>query len=149
MIDSRNIKTRRPMKKLDHKKIGPFQILERIGTRAYRVKLPPTMTIHNVFHVANLEPYRTSRLPGRHQKAPPPEEVEGEKFWSVEAVVKSRWNGRRKRVEYLVKWEGYPAEESTWEPWESLGDDEACVHLIREFHRNYPTQKREARLDEN
>ena len=32
----------------------------------------------------------------------------------VEALLKRRKQGRR--VEYLVKWLGYPAHEATWEP---------------------------------
>jgi len=60
-IDARNMKTKRPSKKLDNKKIGPVKIVKKIGTRAFKVELPPSMQIHNVFHVSMLEPYRTSR----------------------------------------------------------------------------------------
>jgi hypothetical protein len=67
MIDARNMKTKRPSKKLDHKKIGPVKILKKIGTRAFRVELPTTIEVHNVFHVSLLEPYRKSKVPGRHQ----------------------------------------------------------------------------------
>ena len=34
MLDSRHIRTKRPSKKLDHKKMGPFQIEKAIGIRA-------------------------------------------------------------------------------------------------------------------
>ncbi|KZV41358.1 Retrotransposon protein, Ty3-gypsy subclass, partial [Dorcoceras hygrometricum] len=38
--------------------IGPFQILERIGTLAYRLALPREMSIvHNVFHISALRKY--------------------------------------------------------------------------------------------
>jgi hypothetical protein len=67
MIDARNMKTKRLSKKLDHKKIGPVKILKKIGTRAFRVELPTTIEVHNVFHVSLLEPYRKSKVPGRHQ----------------------------------------------------------------------------------
>jgi hypothetical protein len=96
MIDARNMKTKRPSKKLDHKKIGPVKILKKIGTRAFRVELPTTIEVHNVFHVSLLEPYRKSRVPGRHQPPPPPEEVEGEENWEVESVANSRYNKKRK-----------------------------------------------------
>ncbi|XP_073313440.1 uncharacterized protein [Primulina huaijiensis] len=44
--------------KLSPKFIGPFKILERVGTIAYRVALPPNLAgVHNVFHVSMLRKY--------------------------------------------------------------------------------------------
>ena len=38
--------------------IGPFEILERVGTIAYRLALPPGMSgVHEVFHVSMLRKY--------------------------------------------------------------------------------------------
>ena len=38
--------------------IGPFEILEGIGTIAYRLVLPPSMSgVHEVFHVSMLQRY--------------------------------------------------------------------------------------------
>jgi hypothetical protein len=53
---TRNLKTRRLFKKLNWKNIRLFEIIESIGTRAYRLALPEIMKIHNVFHVNLLEP---------------------------------------------------------------------------------------------
>ena len=36
---------------------GPFKILERIGPVDYRLALPPTMKVHDVFHVSFLKRY--------------------------------------------------------------------------------------------
>ena len=44
--------------KLSPKFIGPFEILERIDTVAYRLALSPSMTgVHEVFHVSMLRKY--------------------------------------------------------------------------------------------
>ena len=44
--------------KLPPRFIGPFKILERIGTVAYRLELPPSMIgVHEVFHVSMLRKY--------------------------------------------------------------------------------------------
>ena len=44
--------------KLSPRFIGPFEILERIGTVAYRLALPPSMTgVHEVFDVSMLRKY--------------------------------------------------------------------------------------------
>ena len=44
--------------KLSPKYIRPFEILERVGTVAYRLALQPTMSsVHEVFHVSMLRKY--------------------------------------------------------------------------------------------
>ena len=44
--------------KLSSRFIGPFEILERVGTVAYRLALPPSMSgVHEVFHVSMLWRY--------------------------------------------------------------------------------------------
>ena len=61
MLNGRNIKTRRPSRKLDHKNHGPFQVEKITSPLAVRLMLPRKWKIHNVFHVSLLEPYRTSK----------------------------------------------------------------------------------------
>ena len=44
--------------KLSSRFIGPFEILERVGTVAYRLALPPSKSgVHEVFHVSMLWRY--------------------------------------------------------------------------------------------
>ncbi len=50
----RNITIERPSRKLDWQKYGPYRIIERIGKVAYRLDLPSSLQIHNVFHVSLL-----------------------------------------------------------------------------------------------
>ena len=52
---------------------------------------------------------------------------EEEEEWEVEKVIGKRI--RHKRVQYLLKWKGYPVEESTWE----YADDCFCKDLIEDF----------------
>ncbi|KAL5596424.1 uncharacterized protein BROUX77_007108 [Berkeleyomyces rouxiae] len=61
---SRNIRTTRPSKKLDFKKLGPFKILRKVSSHAYELALPATMKVHPVFHVCLLEPFLFVRKPG-------------------------------------------------------------------------------------
>ena len=112
------IKTKRPCHKLDHRRLGPFKIMEKIGTLAYRLELPSSMQIHNVFHVSLLEPYHYDDDPDRTQVPPPPIEIDGYEMFAVEAILDSRV--RRGKVEYLIHWEGYGPQDRTWQPFESL-----------------------------
>jgi len=58
----RNIKSARPSKKVDYKKIRPFKILAKIGTSAYELGLRLSIAIHNTFHMSLLEPYQDNRF---------------------------------------------------------------------------------------
>jgi len=53
MVNTKNIKTKRPSKKLDYKLRGKFEFEKLCGTNAYRLKLPPLSgKIHPVFHIS-------------------------------------------------------------------------------------------------
>ncbi|XP_046866335.1 heterochromatin protein 1-like isoform X2 [Drosophila willistoni] len=48
--------------------------------------------------------------------------------YTVEKIIGKRfWNGR---PQLLIKWFGYPEEESTWEPQENMGN---CIELLTDF----------------
>jgi hypothetical protein len=145
MLNAKNIRTKRPSKKLAPKMYGPFQVLEKRGDRAFKLAISERWKIHPVFHVSILEPYRTSIRPGREQQPEEPEEVEGDLEWEVEKIVRSeiisytrRVSGRNKRfreLRYFVKWKGCQEDENTWEPPEHL---DHAKDLVDSFHRENP-----------
>jgi hypothetical protein len=111
--------------KLLSKFIGPFVITEVVSPAAYRLALPPSLSIHPVFHISKLRPYvdGVALFPARSAASvparPPPDILpDGEEEWEVEAVVGKR--GRGNRLQYLVRWKGYPDHEKSWEPTRNL-----------------------------
>ena len=84
-----NIHTRRPSKKLDRKKIGPFKITAKIGSNAYKLDLPSSMRIHNTFHISLLEPYEDNKFPSQIQEPPPPIQIEGEDEDELDEIIDS------------------------------------------------------------
>ena len=100
-LNSRNITTARPSKKLDDKMLGPFKILAEVGN-AYRLELPSTMKIHPEFapNLLRLDP--EDPLEGQRHVPPDPIVVEGEDEWEVEDILDSRHYGRGKRLQYRV-----------------------------------------------
>jgi len=76
MLNAKNIRTKRPSKKLSTKLYGPFKVLEKKGSRAYKLEISPQWKVHPVFHVSLLEPYRASNRPNREQPPRDPEEIE-------------------------------------------------------------------------
>ena len=147
MLNGRNIKTRRPSKKLDHKNHGPFQIEKIVSPLAVRLTLPRKWKIHNVFHVSLLEPYRTSE----HRAPPDPakvlreaDDIEQSEEYDVEEVMSSRKHGRR--ILYLVKWLDYPDRKDwTEEPFDNFS--EGGLEKLREFHQRNPDALKDYRLN--
>jgi len=128
-----NIKTTQPSGKLDFKRLGPFTILKKINPVAFRLDLPPSMKIHDVFHVSLLEPYSPNTIPGRQQDPPPPVIVEDETEYEVNKILDSKI--LRRKLFYLVDWKGYNPSERSWEPASHLTH---CPDLVQEFHLQYP-----------
>ncbi|MBW0470410.1 hypothetical protein O181_010125 [Austropuccinia psidii MF-1] len=56
-LASKNINTKIPTKKLSERWLGPFEVLKKIGSHAYHLKLPQQWkSFHPIFHVSLLEP---------------------------------------------------------------------------------------------
>ena len=55
-----------------------------------------------------------------------------EEEFIVEKIVGKRYNQKKRQFEYLLKWEGYPPEQNTWEPLTNLS---TCKSLLQEFER--------------
>jgi transposase InsO family protein len=123
----RNIKTKRPSSKLDHLKLGPFEIEEKTGPVNYRLKLPDSMRrIHANFHISLLEPAPENAKLATNVEI----EEEAENEYEVEDILSmKRVSGK---PHYLVKWKGYDTSENTWEPIENLTD---CRQLVQQFHQ--------------
>jgi hypothetical protein len=139
-LSTKNIRTARQSKKLDHKRVGPYPVTAIINKNAYRLDLPTSMKIHNVFNVALLDKY-TEPVPGQPTPEPQPVIVTpGEEEWEVERVLDSRY--RYRKLQYLVQWAGYTYIRTTWEPAENL---ENAADLIADYHRANPTKPQPTR----
>ena len=133
LLRSLNIRTLRPKKKIDHRQLGPFQVLEKIGTQAYKLDLPAKYgRIHPVFHVSLLEPW--------HSRGDDPEpqsvQIDDEEEWEVDEVLSKRV--RKGETEYLIKWKDSPPYEDSWEPSEHL---ENAKDAVKDYERATESRK--------
>lgn len=116
---------RRGNQKLAPRLNGPFEILERIGQVAYRLKLPPTSTVHPVFHVSQLKRVIGDQVPTRDLPADFAEEAAAV-FLPAEVIGTRDIGGQR---EVLIKWVGLPASEATWEAYDRIRQQFPDFHL--------------------
>jgi hypothetical protein len=115
------------------KREGPFEIEEVLGPVSYRLKLPKSWKIHNVFHATLLRPYAENEIYGNNYPRPPPELLEGEEVYEVESII--RHKGRGRSIQYYVKWKGYPITDATWEPESSFSDDGEILEQYKNRHQ--------------
>ena len=103
--------------KLAPRYIGPYQILERYGKVAYRLKLPEHLVaVHDVFHVSQLK--KCLRVPEQNV------EVEGVELepdltyseYPIRVLDQKDHVTRRWTIKfYKIQWNQHSEEEATWE----------------------------------
>jgi transposase InsO family protein len=145
-VEADDIATTRPSAKLGHRRLGPWPIEARVGHGAYRVRLPPFLRrLHPVFPIVKLTLVEPDPIPGRLPVPPPPPIlIDGEEEYVVERILDSRW--RYRRLEYLVKWEGYDVGHNSWVPSRDIHAPDAVVDFHRQ-HSGAPRQVNAASFD--
>jgi hypothetical protein len=121
-------------RKLAPKHHGPFVITKRVSPVAYQLDLPSTWTIHDVFRVSLLTPYRETIEHGNNFNPPPPEMVNGAEEYEVADIMGHRFFGKGRKLQYLIRWRGYSAADDTWEPQEQV----FAPKIIQAYHRKHP-----------
>nr|GFA02047.1 putative reverse transcriptase domain-containing protein [Tanacetum cinerariifolium] len=108
--DRKNSYADRRLGKLNPHYIGPFQILDKVGTVAYRLELPEQLSrLHSTFHVSNLKkcfsdeplaiPLDEIQIDDKLNFVEEPVEIMDQEVKRVKQsripIVKVRWNSRR------------------------------------------------------
>ena len=144
-VDTRNMRTNRPMKKGDDKWDGPYTILK-VYPRACFLELPNCLRIFPVFHHSLLRPYNGNpSQPQRLINEAERRNVRGRVLerdddtdeviekWEFERILDCH-NDYGDGNHYSVKWKHHAP---TWQPAKDLkGQDEA----LWEFHRQNPNK---------
>ena len=135
-LNASNISISHPSKKLDYNRLGPFKVLKQIGLQAYKIDLPFSFKhIHDTFHVSLLDLYKATMPPHGLPPPLPPVYINDDKeFFEIETILDSRHICNR--LEYLIKWKGYPESDNSWEPFTYL----KAQSYIKEFHKRNPSK---------
>ncbi|CAJ0952770.1 unnamed protein product [Ranitomeya imitator] len=98
-LSSRYIPMKVSSPKFKPRFIGPYRISEVLNPVSFRLTLPASFSIHNVFHRSLLRRYVAPVVPS--VDPPAPVLVEGELEYIVEKILDSRIS--RRKLQYLVK----------------------------------------------
>ncbi|CAI7848405.1 unnamed protein product [Closterium sp. NIES-54] len=115
LLDTCNLNLGHLPSKLRPRFCGPFLVEEQVTPVTFRLCLPASWKIHNVFHVQLLKPYEDPNklYTGRQPPPPPPVLVKDDLEYEVESVLAHR-RRRHGALEFLVCWKGYDPSEDSW-----------------------------------
>ena len=137
LLNNADLSLNRPSRKLAERYSGPFEIIEKIGTHAYRLKLPlQWKTVHPVFNVSKIEAYHEDAENPNFTR-PPADVIEGEPEWEVERILDSKF--AQNNLKFLVKWLGWPESENSWEDEVNL---ENAPEILAAFYKEFPSAPR-------
>lgn len=103
--------------KLSPRYYGPYEVEQKIGEVAYKLKLPADSRVHPVFHASLLKKALAPNV------EPQPLPACMNENWQLEPEPEEALDTRKNEqgvVEVLVKWKDLPDFENSWEPVEKL-----------------------------
>ena len=78
-----------------------------------RLNLPQSMKFHNMFHTDLLLPYKEMEQYGTPFTWPPPI-IDSEEEYEIKNILDAQHYGRRRKLQYLMHWKGYPHSDNSW-----------------------------------
>ena len=111
-LEGRNLKLHYPSKKLAPRRERPFEIIQVISPVAYKLQLPLTWKIHDIFHAFLLLSYRETLEHGPNFSNPPPDLIGEEEEYKIDKILSH--HGTQGWRQYLISWKGYSTAENTW-----------------------------------
>lgn len=111
---------KRAFHKLSPRYYGPYLIEKRIGSVAYKLKLPSSSRIHPVFHVSLLKrKVGDSVVVSAH--LPPNVDPTNPRWFPAKILQRGVFKkGNAPVTKWLIQWVGASAEEATWEEAEDI-----------------------------
>jgi Integrase zinc binding domain/Chromo (CHRromatin Organisation MOdifier) domain len=130
-LEGKNLPISHSTIKLSPKQYGPFTITKLISLVTSQLELPMSWNIHPIFHNDLLTPYVETNAHGPNFTRPPPDLINGEAEYEVEAIKSHHYFGKNKKLQYLLKWKGYPEANNTWESEDQLN----APDLLKQYNR--------------
>jgi hypothetical protein len=132
-LEGKNLPISHGTAKLSQKWYGPFFITKLISPVTSQLDLPASWNIHPIFHNNLLTPYVETNAHGPNFTRPPPDLINREAEYEVEAIRNHCYFGKNKKLQYLLKWKGYPEADNTWETKDQLN----APDLLRKYNKRH------------
>ena len=151
-LESYNLSTDAPSKKLVAKRLGPYVVLEKIGNTSYRIDIPITWQVHNVFHASLLSCTKEDKIVGQVPEPQPVVQIQDQELWVINSFINSRWF--RGKFQLKVRWEDQVEEQDDWRDYQEILRESAAwrqelaiddvqeedpIHpMIEEYYQRHP-----------
>ena len=103
LLSSKNLQLKyEGVKKLAHRYFGPFEIICKVGSRGYGLNIPPSMEVHDVFHVSLRKLYK--HKDGAITVPPPALLPSGGVEFEAESICAHK--SENSKLRFLIQWKG-------------------------------------------
>ena len=116
LLSTKHIRFRQCPTKLQRRFVGPFEIIQKVSSAAYRLKLPENWSMHPVFHISLLKSWRETQWSCPVEEIEPEVELTTRPMYEVDRILKWRkvMVGRRRTREFLITWKDVALDEAEW-----------------------------------
>jgi hypothetical protein len=126
MLSTQNLKLlNQPSKKFRSRYVGPYKIIEKISSQAFKLDLPSNMKVHPVFHISLLKEFNSltpeTEIPDNIPSSN--DMIYGDDTFFVHSIINHKianhpaTYAKGPALLFRVKWEGYDSSEDSWEPY--------------------------------
>jgi hypothetical protein len=127
---TRNIKTERSSRKLNHKWIESYKIKKMLRD-ACQLNLSQSMKIHDIFHTFLIRKAATNPLKRQIQLSSSSVVIDDEEKYEIDDILNSRYH--YDKLQYKIAWIGHLSDRA----WYSAENFEHFKNILKNYHQRY------------